>query len=724
MGTPDFQWGAFYYDQILAALLELKRRSWPEHTETDERDPVVQIYRAFAVLGHLQAARLDHVARELMIPTCRLRSSLIALARLVDYQLARASTAQGDLLADVSGNLAGVTDLVKAHSHFGTVATEADAAAVVFEWRSDDALEVGPTGTWRVFQDDGGVVSELSTPFTPWPGGIANGDALYFLHESAMWDRQAFAFATPGDELAGYVRREYYDDSRIGSPDTVTDNGGTISLEVYTLVGTSRADGLPVTVTCLRTGVSETVSSTWGTANEITTSGTLGQVAVSTSAADYEIQTWWPELPDVDDETATSGPPLELDGVVSWTLPQEDGRRWAKSTVGTVEGYAWRYRFIALGSLPVEPVFTLSGASGATWSIMLEVEQGQRVVDRLGSTDGTAGQAFELPRTDLLELVELAVDGEPWEARIDLLSSSAFDRHFRFREEPDGSWSITFGDGTNGRIPTSSSEVVATYRVGGVNSGNLGAGELTRDRSGNARLRNVRNPRALTGWIAQEATTDAGLELTREAIPASLRALTRAVTPADYEELAVAWRDSDGDQVVERALAVEEGSGLRTVLLYCVGPGGRALTAAELAELETYFNGELVGLQRIGGVSPANVLADAASYTAVPVDVTATVEVLADFVSGAAAAIAASLEAVLQPTAFRQVLGSDGTWEESADWQWTWGQTVSRAVLLARIVTAVSGVVNVTLTTPAADVVLGADELPTPGTISITVTGV
>ena len=51
--------------EILEALLRFKAGAWPEHTETDPNDPVVQLLRLFALVGHGQAVRLDHVAREL-----------------------------------------------------------------------------------------------------------------------------------------------------------------------------------------------------------------------------------------------------------------------------------------------------------------------------------------------------------------------------------------------------------------------------------------------------------------------------------------------------------------------------------------------------------------------------------------------------------------------------------------------------------------------------------
>ena len=76
----DFQYTAFYGPEIEAAILELKARLWPEHTETDPHDPVNRLIALFAYgIGHRDSALLDHTARELLWPSLRLRSSAISL---------------------------------------------------------------------------------------------------------------------------------------------------------------------------------------------------------------------------------------------------------------------------------------------------------------------------------------------------------------------------------------------------------------------------------------------------------------------------------------------------------------------------------------------------------------------------------------------------------------------------------------------------------------------
>lgn len=747
MPNPDFQWTRFYYPEIVAALLEAKAKAWPEHTESDAHDPVIQLLRLFALVGHQQAVRLDHVARELYLPTARLRSSFVALAALMDYRLALAVPARADVLADLNGDVAPAGRLLKAHTRFATEGTGA-SPAIEFEYLSDDDLEaVDGTGVYRLADwlndpgapdnlDPGGGGGSIRFHATPpalpaalWGGGLPadDGGGLLWLNTDLQFNRIGVELAAAWQDLTG-VRWEYFDDSRETLPDQVQDLGGTIAFDVSTLVGTvSESDGLSVLVTCLRTGEQEWLETVTAGAQVVTSTTTLGQSTVSTNPADYTVRTYWPELPDVVDGTGG----LQASGTVSWTLPQTVGRRWSKLELddgaSTVEGYAIRARKITAGGGEVAPTVNAAVEPSRTvWSLLVEAVQGRRFEERLGTTDaaGTASQAFTIRRAPLLELVSVALDDGQWTQVDNFLGSTTYDRHFTLIEDPNGDQIVTFGDGQNGRIPPTSSPVTAVYRIGGGSSGNVGATAIVRDRSGNGRLKNVRNPRAAAGWVAQEGTTAASLDALRAAIPASLRALERAVTPEDMEALAVAFRTEGGAQVAERAVAIEEGAGPKTVRLVVVAPGGLAPTAADLAELDTYFNGEIVGVQRIGGVALANTQVVPAAFVPRIVDLTANVTVLADYATGAAARITAALGAQLRPSARRLVLDEDGEWVTSADYLWRFEGTVSLAFLVTTIATAIPGIVNITITDPVADVVLDADELPVAGTIAITISEV
>lgn len=738
--TPDFQWARFYYPQILAGLVELKGTSFPEHTEENDHDPVIQFYRAAALVGHQSAVRTDHAAREGFWATLRLRSSAIARSRIYDYALSPAAPAKVDLVADLTAGLSTTTPVITAHA---LVETEGEDS-VVFEYNADTDLQVGATGSWLVVEDDGGTLTVPTLPASLWGGVPVAGDAIYFGHATAMFDRLAAHLDVAASGIT-FLRWEYSDGApKTGAPDAITDVSGQVQATITTVFGATRGTDAgvgaraQVVLRCLLTGVEETINVGWdsgGGVNVALATGSLGQASVSTNAADYEVEVSWPELPGLVDG-ASDSEALDTAGddlLVSWTLPQDTARDWSKVALDTASALSavstpafWvRARVVQAPSSPTSPtVDAPAEASKTTWSVKAEVRQGRRLVERLGATDGSASQEFTLAREDLMEVVELTVGGTAWTQVSDFLTAASRDKVYRLRENPDGAWVVKFGDGTNGKIPTSSSEVVLTYRVGGTLSGNIGAGSLTRNRSGLTRIKNLRNPRAATGWEVKEGTTDASLDELRDKVPASLRTLGRATTPEDHEDLAVAYRTTDdGRQVVARALAIEEGLGAKTIQLRCVSKAGAAPAAADLTELGTYFNGTQNGVQRVGGVTLANHQVTPQAFNANSVDVTASVDVLADYVDGAKAAIEAGLESILTPLATRNDLFGDG----STTWLWEWGDNggkVSVAQLQAAITLAVTGVVTVAVSSPASDVSLAAGELPTKGTLSITVNSV
>lgn len=586
---PDFNFVSFYYAEQLAAMIARKAIDWPEHTETDPHDPVIQILRLFALIGHGHATRLDHVAREQFLSTLRLRSSLLALAALFDYRLAPPSPAGLDVLADLSGAGAQGLELLRAHSLAGTEGTT-ESPAVVFEYDSDDAvILVDGTGTWPLF-----AATNHAVPAEPvveiiesYPTGAITVDAstsysFAFGNSDLQFNKLRVVMATPF--TAGQVVRwEYFDDSRILPPDAVVDLSGSIRFNVTTLVGAGVAStGTPVLVTCLRTGQQETgFTAVGGGQQRVTVTGTLGQSTVSESAGDYLVQTEWPELPGLVDGTAG----LSVSGDVTFTLPQALDRRWSKTTLIDdadpglqIEGYFVRARIITpLGSGSAPSFSAPTEPRRTTWTLMWEALQGQRVVERLGSTDGEPAQAFALGRSPFLTLTSVVVGEETWEEVRNFLASTPFDRHYTRIEQPDGQIVVTFGDGERGRIPTADEVVVATYRIGGGTSGNVGPGSVTRDRTGNSRLTNVRNPRAGAGWVAQEASTPAGLEVARAAVPASLRTGGRVVTPDDAVTLGLEFRTEDAGVVAVRAAGIEEGAGPKTIQLVCVAPDRKSV---------------------------------------------------------------------------------------------------------------------------------------------------
>lgn len=722
----DFLWTAFYGPELFQALLDLKARIWPEHTETDPHDPVNQILRLFAYgIGHRNAVLLDHVARELYWSSLRLRSSAVALGGLIDYELDPATPARAPVVGQLLVPIAPSTQLIRDGAIFATDGTASDPA-IVFELDGDAITTTdGTTGTALSVEDDGGVFSTLTWAWAPWGGTPAAGDALYVLHPDLKFTGLQITLSA-GSSAITNGRWEYYDPDREAPPDSVVDLGGTIRFGILTACGqgshASSSDpfGVELEIECLLTGEIETLTAAVG--GIATTSGTLGQSTVSTNPGDYLVRCAWPVLPDVDDGTITGSTPWGGSGTVSWTLPELDSaeRAWSQAEVDGNTGYAVRFRasFVTGGAGPT--VSALTWSSDADWFVSWDVVQGRTVADSLGTTTSDPDQSWELTQSPFLSLESVTIGGVAWTQADNFLSAAAYDKVFTLTEDPSGAWVLELGDGTNGRIPTAGQAVVATYRIGGDQDGNVGRGEIRNDRSANPKLRTVYNHQAATGWIAQEGTTEDSLATTRAAGPASLRVLGRAVTLEDHEVLAVEWRNSAGDEVLARARAISERNGLKTVGLICVGPGGAPPTAANLAELEGYFNGDLVGLQRVGGVAMANHEVGAEAYVPRSVNYQATITVLAAYASSAKARAESALAALLRPLAVRRVLNAAGELED-AGWQWDHGDEVIEAVLSAAVIQAVPGLADLSVTATNTPLTLADDELPVVGTVAITV---
>ncbi|MER5374277.1 putative baseplate assembly protein [Streptomyces sp. NPDC002553] len=130
---------------------------------------------------------------------------------------------------------------------------------------------------------------------------------------------------------------------------------------------------------------------------------------------------------------------------------------------------------------------------------------------------------------------------EPWIPRRDLLTSGPRDRHLVGESDDDGMLTLRFGSGGSGAQPPTGATLVAEYRIGNGEAGNVGAGTIclvSADSAGPAAdlsaITLVRNPLPATGGVDPEPVSAVRLAAPRE----PFRRLRRAVTAADYATLA------------------------------------------------------------------------------------------------------------------------------------------------------------------------------------------
>jgi hypothetical protein len=121
---------------------------------------------------------------------------------------------------------------------------------------------------------------------------------------------------------------------------------------------------------------------------------------------------------------------------------------------------------------------------------------------------------------------------ETWEPEQDLLESGESDLVFVMEVESTGVATLRFGDDTNGRVPETGTQFLASYRVGNGTAGNVGADSLTYF-AGYPRIQQCRNPLPASGGTDPE--TD---DQIRRRAPQAFLTQERAVTMADYATVA------------------------------------------------------------------------------------------------------------------------------------------------------------------------------------------
>jgi hypothetical protein len=151
------------------------------------------------------------------------------------------------------------------------------------------------------------------------------------------------------------------------------------------------------------------------------------------------------------------------------------------------------------------------------------------------------------PRSAMPQIAPLAgelaaLPAENWEARRDLLSSRAYDRHFVAEIDDDERAHLRFGDDQHGKRPDPGTLFTATYRVGNGADGNVGADAIAHVVSATSgAFTAVRNPMPAAGGVDPEE-----VEAVRRDAPQAFHSQKRAVTAQDYADAAERYYEVQG----------------------------------------------------------------------------------------------------------------------------------------------------------------------------------
>ncbi|TCJ12322.1 hypothetical protein EZJ19_12335 [Parasulfuritortus cantonensis] len=213
----------------------------------------------------------------------------------------------------------------------------------------------------------------------------------------------------------------------------------------------------------------------------------------------------------------------------------------------------------------------------------------------LGSGDGTlSNQRFTLAVADLAYVADagmsagvraalaVTVAGETWTQVASLKDSGPSAAHYQVRVDQDGHAEVQFGDGRHGRrLPSGGNNVRVAFRQGAGAAGNLAAGSFAKPAKPHSLVETVAQPIAASGGADREANADLRVEA-----PATLLALDRAVSLADYAKLA------RGHASVWQARAFRRPPGLgqrERIEVVVMAAGGGTLSAPLKQDLRDYL---------------------------------------------------------------------------------------------------------------------------------------
>jgi predicted phage baseplate assembly protein len=242
----------------------------------------------------------------------------------------------------------------------------------------------------------------------------------------------------------------------------------------------------------------------------------------------------WISMVTVEDDTAA----LTQDGHVRvQTPPQGDVFADTMGTKTDIARYWLRARLdFSQYQLPPRLLAVRTNTASATQAQTVNFEI-------LGSSNGRPSQVFTTQSTPILDgtLVLDVDEGEgfvTWTLVPDFFGSGPDDTHYVLNRSTG---EVRFGDGKEGRIPVANAgnpqNIRATqYRFGGGARGNVGADTLTSLLTSFPGIAadQVMNPFAAGGGGDEESLADAIIRA-----PGMLRTRDRAVTPEDFERLAV-----------------------------------------------------------------------------------------------------------------------------------------------------------------------------------------
>jgi hypothetical protein len=524
---PPIDYLAKDYPTLRRLMLDRLSLTVPGWTERSPADVGLTLVELLAYAADQLSYRQDAVANEAYLSTARRRTSVRRHARLVDYRLHEGCNARAWVHIEVTGTptvrVAPGTPLV-AEPAQGALRIPTPVPRVLLRGSAHELALIEAGATWFEAAQDKLLRPELNQMrFYTWgqlgcclPQGstratlrdhlpLAVGEVLV-LQETRSPTTFDEDDADPAHRWAVRLTSVVQDEDPSGGLFEIVPSNTPLPI---THIEWDAADALPFAL-CL--GVAERP--------ELTLSVALGNIVL----ADHGRTLAREALPTVSDALRRYAPsPRRADRCEQTEAPRVPVRYRPQLAQGPL---TWGFDLAAL----LQALPSTDPAAPPMWPASL--------------LPGLPVRAA-VPRITLASTSPAGV-AATWLPQADLLASDADARHFVVETEHDRSSTLRFGDDQAGQRPNPGTAFGADYRIGNGEAGNVGAGALVHlvldsalyaDAPGTvpdaSSFTAIGNPLAAAGGVEPEDVNAA-----RRDAPEAFRTQERAVTPADYAEVA------------------------------------------------------------------------------------------------------------------------------------------------------------------------------------------
>lgn len=278
--------------------------------------------------------------------------------------------------------------------------------------------------------------------------------------------------------------------------------------------------------------------------------------------------------------------------------------------------------FETVAEITVPPI-----SNNINGSATVIANQGITVTNELiGISTGFGNQVFQLSQSPVINnTISISINNVTYTQVNYLIDANGYDPVFSATTNANNVTFITFGDGVSGQIPPSSTNVYATYRVGGGTDGNVASGSieyiLTNAVPGLTVLNqdiSVSGDGAATGGSNPEST-----DSIRLSAPKSVRSLNRAVSITDYSDLV--------QQISGISKAVATASVFTSVTVYFAPAGDKGVLGDGVTPSGVFNNLATTAYNYLVNKAPANTTITFQPPSYVPVDISVSFTVLPQY---------------------------------------------------------------------------------------------